>query len=182
MTTFTPLKINGAFIVQSKQFEDKRGKFIRSYCEKEFEKINHNTKWVHINLSQTVKKGSIRGMHMQVEPYSEVKLIRCIRGVVFDVIIDMRKDSDTYLQHEHVIISAENMLAVYIPKGCAHGFQTLEDDSHLLYFHSNFYSKDSETGYLYNDPTFNISWPLDITVISEKDSSYLPIGFKYINL
>jgi dTDP-4-dehydrorhamnose 3,5-epimerase len=177
VTTFTPLRINGAFIVQPNQFDDTRGKFIRSFCENEFEKINHNSKWVQINLSQTVKKGSVRGMHMQIEPYSEIKLIRCIRGVVFDVIIDMRKESDTYLQYDHVVLSAENMSSIYIPTGCAHGFQTLEDDSHLLYFHSNFYNKESETGYLFNDPVFNISWPLDVTVISEKDSSYPPINF-----
>ena len=182
MITFSPLKINGAFIVQSNSFDDTRGKFIRSYCENEFEKINHDSKWVQINLSQTSKKGSIRGMHMQHEPHSEIKLIRCIRGVVFDVIIDMRTESDTYLQHENVVLSAENMLALYIPEGCAHGFQTLEDDSHLLYYHSNFYNKDFEAGYLYNDPAFDIRWPHDVTVISEKDSNYLPINFKRNNI
>ena len=138
---FLNTKFNEAFLINFSPFSDKRGSFFRFYCENEFKNKNINVKWVQMNHSINEKKGTLRGMHFQAEPYSEIKLVRCIKGSVFDVIVDLRKDSDTYLKWQSFELSSVNNNAILIPKGFAHGFQTLEKNSELIYLHSEFYNK-----------------------------------------
>jgi dTDP-4-dehydrorhamnose 3,5-epimerase len=134
--------------------------------------IGHDKEFVQFNHSATNKKGTIRGMHYQLPPFSEIKLIRCISGSVYDVIIDLRKDSPTFLKYAAVELSERNMLSLYIPQGFAHGFQTLEDNAQLIYHHTDFYTPGYEAGIRYNDPSVGISWPLPVSVITEKDLNH----------
>ncbi|HRO85728.1 MAG TPA: dTDP-4-dehydrorhamnose 3,5-epimerase [Niabella sp.] len=176
----TPLK--GSYIIEPERFIDNRGWLARYFCKKEFEKINHNKEWVQMNHSFTTKKGTIRGMHYQVAPYREIKMIRCIAGVVFDVIVDLRKDSPTFLKWFAIELSAQNKKMIYIPEGFAHGFQSLSDDAELLYHHSEYYTPGAEGGIKYDDLLIKIEWPLPVSVISVKDSAhpYLNNNFKGI--
>ena len=128
-----------------------------------------------MNHSFNNLKGTIRGMHFQKEPHQEKKLVRCIKGSVFDVIIDLRKESETFLKYISIELSEKNKTMILIPENFAHGFQTLEDNTELLYHHTEFYNKEFEDGLLYNDPQLKITWPLPVTVISEKDKGYTPI-------
>ena len=169
---FLKTKFKNAFLINFSSHTDDRGSFFRFYCENEFKKNNINVKWVQINHSINKKKGTLRGMHFQVEPYSEIKLVRCIKGSIFDVIVDLRKDSDTYLQWQAFELSPENNNAILIPKGFAHGFQTLEKNSELIYFHSEYYNKEYERGLNFDDKSLNIKWPLKKIIISDKDSSH----------
>ena len=169
---FIPTILNGSFTIQLDPINDERGWFARYFCKKEFSTIGHNKEWVQMNHSFSLKKGTLRGMHFQKPPHSEVKLVRCIQGSVFDVIIDLRKDSPTFLKWFGTELSAENKLMMYIPEGFAHGFQTLEDNSGLLYMHTAYYSPEAEDGLRYNDPQVNISWPLEISEISMRDNSH----------
>lgn len=171
--TETPLK--GSFIITGEPRGDSRGWFMRSYCKNEFAPIRHAAEWVQMNHSFTAKKGTVRGLHFQREPHAEIKLVRCIAGSVYDVIVDLRKDSATYLQWYGDILSAENKKMMYVPEGFAHGFQALSDDAELLYNHSEFYNAAFESGILYNDPKINIQWPLPITEISDRDNSHQPL-------
>lgn len=169
---FLKTKFKNAFLINFSSFTDDRGSFFRFYCENEFKKNNINVKWVQMNHSINKKKGTLRGMHFQVEPYSEIKLVRCIKGSVFDVIVDLRKDSDTYLQWQSFELSPENNNAILIPKGFAHGFQTLEKNSELIYLHSEYYNKEYERGLNFDDKSLNIKWPLKKIIISDKDYSH----------
>ena len=169
---FIPTILNGSFTIQLDPINDERGWFARYFCKKEFSTIGHEKEWVQMNHSFSLKKGTLRGMHFQKPPYSEIKLVRCIQGSVFDVIIDLRKDSPTFLKWFGTELSAENKLMMYIPEGFAHGFQTLEDNSGLLYMHTAYYSPEAEDGLRYNDPQVNISWPLEISEISMRDNSH----------
>ena len=169
---FIPTILNGSFTIQLDPINDERGWFARYFCKKEFSTIGHNKEWVQMNHSFSLKKGTLRGMHFQKPPYSEIKLVRCIQGSVFDVIIDLRKDSPTFLKWVGTELSAENKLMMYIPEGFAHGFQTLEDNSGLLYMHTAYYSPEAESGLRYNDPQVNISWPLEISEISMRDTNH----------
>jgi dTDP-4-dehydrorhamnose 3,5-epimerase len=179
---FSPTPLKGSYIIELEQFTDNRGWFARYFCKKEFEKINHNKEWVQMNHSFTIKKGTIRGMHYQVAPYMEIKMIRCIAGVVFDVIVDLRKDSSTFLQWFGIELSAQNKKMIYIPGGFAHGFQSLSDDAELLYHHSEYYTPGAEGGIKYDDPRINIEWPLSVSIISDRDSAhpYFDNNFKGI--
>ena len=179
---FNETSLKGSFIIDLKPFSDDRGWFVRTYCKKEFEKIGHTKEWVQLNHSFTKHKGTIRGMHYQLPPYREIKLVRCVSGAVLDVIIDIRKDSPTFLQWESAELSANNKRMIYIPEGFAHGFQALTDDCELIYHHSEFYMPGVEGGIKYNDPQININWPLALTHISERDSNhpYLTEDFKGI--
>lgn len=168
--TQTPLK--GAYIIETKPFTDDRGLFARTFCKNEFQQIGHTKEFVQFNHSVTTHKGSIRGMHYQLPPFSEIKLIRCIRGKVFDVIIDIRQGSPTFLKHFSIELSEDNRLSLYIPEGFAHGFQTLEDNAQLIYHHTSFYQPGYEGGIRFSDPAVGINWPLQVTRISEKDSNY----------
>ena len=169
---FIPTILNGSFTIQLDPINDERGWFARYFCKKEFSTIGHNKEWVQMNHSFSLKKGTLRGMHFQKPPYSEIKLVRCIQGSVFDVIIDLRKDSPTFLKWFGAELSAENKLMMYIPEGFAHGFQTLEDNSGLLYMHTAYYSPEAEDGLRYNDPQVNISWPIEISEISMRDTNH----------
>lgn len=165
-----PLK--GAFIIEPEPFEDTRGRFSRIFCKKEFQAIGLEKDIAQVNHSVTVQKGAIRGMHFQRPPMAEIKMVKCLRGSVFDVIIDLRKGSSTFLKWHGEILSAENMKMMYVSEGFAHGFQTLEEDSELLYFHTEFYSSEHEGGVRFDDPLINIQWPMEITDISEKDRNH----------
>ena len=165
----TNTKINGVKIITSEPFEDERGFFNRIFCQKELEIIRPNIIIAQINHSMTKTKGTIRGLHFQHPPHAEMKIVRCIIGSIFDVAVDIRTDSPTFLQWHGEILSAENMKALVIPEGCAHGFQTLEDDIEMVYMSTAHYCKEAEDGIRFNEPKVGIQWSLPITVISEKD-------------
>ena len=169
---FSPTLLAGSFIIEPKVLEDDRGWFARFYCKNEFKEIGHEKEWVQLNHSVTNKKGSIRGMHYQVHPFREIKMVKCIAGTVYDVIVDLRKSSPTFLKWFGAELSAKNRKMLYIPEGFAHGFQCLEDNCELIYHHSEFYVPDSEGGIRYNDPMISIEWPLPVTVISQRDQSH----------
>jgi dTDP-4-dehydrorhamnose 3,5-epimerase len=170
--TFTETLLKGSYVIDLNVFSDDRGWFARTYCKNEFNEIGHRDEWVQMNHSFTKQKGSIRGMHYQVPPFSEIKMVRCIAGAVFDVIVDIRKGSPTFLQWFGTALSAENKKMLYIPGGFAHGFQTLEDDTELIYHHSQLYTPGAEGGIKFNDAKININWPLGVTNISERDSQH----------
>lgn len=167
-----PTPLQDAFIVEPEPFEDTRGRFARVFCRNELQSILHGKNIVQINHSLTRQKGAIRGMHFQGPPKAEIKMVKCLYSSVFDVVIDLREGSPTFLKWHGEILSAENMKIMYVPEGFAHGFQTLEKNSALLYLHTEFYSPEHEGGVRYNDPLINIQWPLKITDISEKDKKY----------
>lgn len=181
---FHETNLKGAYTIDLQPFRDERGLFARTYCQKEFEAIGHHKEFVQFNHSHTRHKGTLRGMHYQRPPHAETKLIRCIKGKVYDVIIDLRKDSPTFLKYLGVELSAQNMRMIYVPEGFAHGFQTLEDDTELIYHHTAFYVPEAEGGVRYNDPLINIKWPLPPTVLSEKDQKYpfLAAGYSGLNI
>ena len=171
-----------AFVLQVEPYVDHRGKFGRIYCQDELKQIGHYKQIVQINHSLTRKRGAVRGMHFQHPPKAEIKMVKCLRGSVFDVIVDLRRDSDTLLQWYGEILSDDNIKMMYVPEGFAHGFQTLEEKTELLYLHTEFYSPEHEGGVRYNDPRLNISWPVEVTEVSEKDQEYplLPNDFEGI--
>ncbi len=177
---FTTTKLAGSYIIGLEPFTDERGWFARYYCKDEFKQIGHTAEWVQMNHSVTREKGSLRGMHFQLHPHKEIKMVRCIAGIVFDVIVDLRKGSETFLQWFAAEISAENKKMMYIPAGFAHGFQCLSDDCELLYHHSEYYRPGAESGIRFNDPMISIAWPLPVSVLSERDNNhpYLDENFK----
>ena len=181
---FTETPIPGAYIIDVEPFTDDRGWFARTYCKSEFEKVGHQDNWVQINHSYTTEKGSVRGMHFQYPPYAEIKTVRCIAGEVYDVIVDLRENSPTFLKWFGVKLSAVNKRTIYIPKGFAHGFQVLKENSELIYCHTVAYNKQSEGAILHNDPMIGIKWPIPVTNISKKDEGYnsLDINFKGIKI
>ncbi|MBA4374005.1 MAG: dTDP-4-dehydrorhamnose 3,5-epimerase [Thermodesulfovibrio sp.] len=169
---FSETKLRDAFIIDVQKYEDNRGFFGRTFCQKEFEKIGVNTNIVQANVSFSKKKGTLRGMHYQAVPYGEVKLVRCTRGAIYDVIIDIRPGSPTYRQWLGVELREDSCRMIYVPEKFAHGFQTLEDNTEVVYQVSQFYTAGAERGIRYNDPAFQIQWPLDVRIISEKDGSW----------
>ncbi|MDQ2718404.1 MAG: dTDP-4-dehydrorhamnose 3,5-epimerase [Bacteroidota bacterium] len=170
---FNPTPLKGSYVIELSTIEDSRGWFARTFSKDEFVKETGNTKeWVQMNHSFTLIKGTIRGMHFQPLPFSEIKLVRCIAGEVFDVIVDLRKDSSTYLKWYGTILSAENKKMMYIAEGFAHGFQTLSQKAELIYHHSEFYNPNAESGIKYNDTAVNIQWPIEVTEISERDKNH----------
>ncbi len=166
---FQETKLKGSFIINIENKNDKRGFFARAFCAKEFKKNDINNKFVQANISYSRKRGTLRGMHYQIKPASESKFIRCINGAVLDVIIDMRPESRTYLQHIEVELSSENRTAIYVPSMFAHGNQALTDDVELFYFVDRLYNSKCERGVRYDDPLIGIKWPLVVTEISDKD-------------
>jgi len=172
---FTEASLKGAFIIDLEPVSDERGMFARAWCQREFEVHELKVTWVQNNVSLNYKKGTIRGMHYQAPPDEEVKLVRCIKGSVYDVIVDLRPDSPTFCQYAGVILSAENRRALYIPHGFAHGFQTLSDESELFYHMSAFYQAGSARGFRWDDSAVDIKWPEPLTVISDKDRSWPPL-------
>ena len=166
-------KINGAYVVKKKAFTDERGTFSRVFCKKELERAGLDGNISQANLSTNLKKGTLRGLHSQKKAFAEDKLVMCMRGAIFDVCVDVRENSPTYLQWIGEILSEDNEVSLYIPKGCAHGYLTLTDDTQVLYFVSQFYAPQSEIGYRYDDPKFGIDWPLSSPyIISDKDKGW----------
>ncbi len=166
---FTQTKLAGAFIVELEKREDERGFFARTWDEKEFEAHSIFRRPVQMNMSYSKKKGTMRGLHYQIHPYEESKLIRCTRGSIYDVIVDLRKDSPTYKQWIGVELAQKNYKMLFLSEGFAHGFLTLEDDTEVSYQVSAFYTPGSERIIRYNDPTFNVIWPAKVVEISRKD-------------
>jgi len=167
--TETPLQ--AAYVLVPEPIVDRRGKFARVYCRQELEQIGHHKPIVQINHSLTRRKGAIRGMHFQYPPEAEIKIVKCVAGSVYDVIVDLRRNSPTFRKWHSEILSAENMKMMYVPEGFAHGFQTLDANSELLYLHTQFHNPQCEGGVRFDDPTLNISWPLEVTEISVRDGS-----------
>ncbi len=169
---FQKTKLEGAWIVDLNRLEDERGFFARSFCQREFTEHGMNPNIAQCNVSYNRKKGTLRGMHLQISPSPEAKLVQCSQGVIYDVMIDLRPDSPTFCEHQGVLLSAENYRMLYIPEGFAHGFLTLEDHSNVFYLMSEFYAPDCARGFRWNDPAFNISWPDTPRIISERDAGY----------
>ncbi|MBI4093790.1 dTDP-4-dehydrorhamnose 3,5-epimerase [Candidatus Kaiserbacteria bacterium] len=169
---FLETEVRGAYIVELDVKEDERGFFARVWDEEEFKKHGLFDHIVHANISGNPKKGTLRGLHFQIAPHEEAKIVRCSRGAIFDVAVDIRPDSPSFKKWISVELSEQNRRMSYIPEGCAHGFQTLEDNSEVSYFMSAAYHPLCARGVRFDDPVFGISWPLPISVISEKDKTY----------
>ncbi len=168
----TPTKIEGVFIIEPEPREDVRGYFARVFAKDELEKAGVNFSIVHINRSLTIEKGTIRGMHYQIEPMQEDKIVQCLQGKIFDVALDLRKESKTFGQWVGQILDPGNKKMLLLPKGCAHGFQTLEENAVVEYFVTEYYAPEFENGIRYNDPRFGIAWPIKDAVLSEKDANW----------
>lgn len=170
---FQKMKLDNAYIIDLEKIEDHRGYFSRAWCKKEFQQWGLNANIVQTNLSSNKRKGTLRGLHYQVAPYSEAKTIRCLKGRIYHVIVDLRPDSLTYLKWQGIELTAENKRMLYMPGGFAHGYQTLEDDSESIYSVSEYYSPDSARGIRWNDPLFGIKWPIsDNVTLSEQDRNW----------
>lgn len=172
----TPL--GGLFEIKSDVVKDPRGRFTRLFCDSDFSAIRPNLHFCQINLSCTNTAGSIRGLHFQSPPSAEAKLIRCVKGRVYDVAVDIRHGSPTFL-HWHAVELTSNNNSVFIPEGFAHGFQVLEDDTELLYMHTKPWSKADEHGLRFNDPRLNIQWPMAVSTISDKDLGHAFLDENY---
>ncbi len=164
--------LKGAFVLEVQKLNDDRGFFGRSWCKNEMEERGLNGNVVQTNTSFSSKKGTLRGMHYQKHPYEETKLIRCTKGAIYDVIVDLRKESPTYLCWFGIELTADNYKMLYVPEKFAHGFITLKDDSEVTYQVTQFYTPGAESGIRFNDPLINIDWPAPVTVISEKDKAH----------
>ena len=169
---FQETTLKGVFKIELERIEDERGFFARTFCRNEFESHGINSKLSQCNISYNKKKGTLRGMHFQMRPHEEVKLVRVTTGVVYDVILDLRRDSPTFRQWIAIELSADNRKSVYIPEGLAHGFQTLQDDTEVFYQMSEPYHAESARGVRWDDPAFNIEWPVQKKIISTRDSHY----------
>jgi dTDP-4-dehydrorhamnose 3,5-epimerase len=169
---FTETALKGAFILDLERREDERGFFARSWCREEFEAHGLNPALAQCNVSFNRRKGTLRGMHYQAEPFGEAKLVRCTAGALYDVIVDLRPGSPTFKQHIGALLSAANHRMMYVPEGFAHGFQTLEDDTEIFYQMSQFYSPEHARGVRYDDPAFGIEWKIAEPFMSQRDRSY----------
>jgi dTDP-4-dehydrorhamnose 3,5-epimerase len=181
---FNETKIKNLYVAELEPLSDKRGFFLRSYCDKELAKINIIKKIKQINHSLTSAVGAVRGLHFQYPPKSEIKMVRCIAGEVFDVSIDLRKGSETFLQWHGEYLSSENLKMMVIPEGFAHGFQVIKQNTELLYLHTASYTQKVESGILFNDRKIGIKWPLQVMDISDRDLKHKKITneFKGINV
>jgi dTDP-4-dehydrorhamnose 3,5-epimerase len=169
---FVDTQIGGVTVVEPTPHGDERGRFMRAWCAKEFADHGLNFVPVQANMGFSVKKGTLRGMHFQVEPALEAKLVRCTRGSMFDVALDLRPDSPTYLKWFGVELSADNARMLYVPEGCGHGYQTLEDNTEMHYMTSAYYTASAVRGARFDDPAFGIQWPVPVTVVSEQDRKW----------
>ena len=168
---FLETKLSGAYVIEIERIEDERGFFARTWDKDEFSNRGLDSEFVQFSMSQNKKKGTIRGMHYQAKPHEEIKLVRCTRGKIFDVIIDLRPNSKTFKEWFSIELSENNYRMLYIPNGFAHGFQTLEDNSEIIYEISQKYEPEFSKGIKWDDNTLNIKWPIKGTIISEKDKS-----------
>ena len=169
---FTETNLKGAYIIELEKKGDERGFFARSFDSEIFKKNGLNPNVHQCNISYSKTKGTLRGLHFQLPPYQEAKFLRCVRGKIYDVIVDLRSKSETYKQWIGVELSSDNYKMLYAPEGFAASFQTLTDDVELVYQVSQAYTPEYERGLRWNDPAFNIEWPLELTVMSEKDKSW----------
>ena len=169
---FKETKLRGAYIIEPELIEDERGFFTRIWSQAEFASRGLNPKLVQCNNSWNKQTGTLRGMHYQIQPHEEAKLVRCGAGAIYDVIVDLRRDSPTWGEWLGLELTSRNRLMVYVPEGFAHGFQTLEDDTEVFYQVSEYYYPESARGVRWDDPAFGIQWPLGISVISERDRSH----------
>ncbi len=169
---FTETKLKGAYIIDLERVTDERGFFARRWCAKEFSSHGLSLAIVQVNIGHSAKKGTIRGMHFQTAPFAEVKVVHCSRGALYDVIIDLRDGSPTKGQWVGAELTADNGRMFYVPEGFAHGYQTLEDETDLVYQTSQLYAKEAAKGVRYNDPAFGITWPLPVSIISSGDKNW----------
>lgn len=169
---FHETELSGAWIIDLERMEDERGFFARTYCAHEFAAHGLATNWVQCNLSFNRARGTLRGLHLQVSPHEEDKLVRCTTGAIYDVIVDMRADSPTYKRHIAVELNEENQRMLYVPRGFAHGFLTLADNTRVFYQMSAFYAPEAARGFHHADPAFAISWPIPVVEISDRDRTY----------
>jgi dTDP-4-dehydrorhamnose 3,5-epimerase len=170
--TFAPAPLPGAYVVELEKRGDDRGFFARTFCEREFGAHGLVTRFVQVNDSLSAQKATLRGMHYQLEPRAETKLVRCIRGALYDVILDLRKGSPTFGKSFGAELTAENRRMMFVPKGFAHGFVTLADNTEAFYFVDEFYAPEQERGIRWNDPRFSIPWPIAPLVLSDKDRGH----------
>ncbi len=169
---FSETNLSGAFLIEPAQFYDERGSFGVLWSEEEFRTRGMNAHVVQYNCSYNKRKGTLRGMHFQIKPHEEAKLVRCTAGAIYDVIVDLRRDSPTFCKWLGVELSANNRQLLYVPEGFAHGYQTLADGSEVSYLISESYHPESARGVRWDDPAFGIEWPEQVTVIAERDASY----------
>ena len=173
---FTPTPLAKAYVLELERLEDDRGFFARSFCEKEFSEHGLNPRVVQCNVSYNLRRGTLRGLHYQAAPHEEAKLVRCTQGAIWDVIVDLRPGSTTYKRWHAEELSAHNRRALYVPEGFAHGFQTLTDDSELLYLMSEFFYADCARGLRWDDPAFGIPWPIGNPTMSPRDRGLPLLG------
>ena len=169
---FVETSLKGSYIIELEKLEDERGFFTRMWDEEIFQNKKLNSRLVQISLSSNKKKGTLRGMHFQEKPFEETKIVRCVKGKIFDVIIDLRSNSKTYKKWISVELNSNDLKMIYIPEGFAHGFQTLEDNTEVMYQMSNWFSPEHAKGIRWNDQEFNITWPINEPIISKKDQSH----------
>jgi dTDP-4-dehydrorhamnose 3,5-epimerase len=170
---FVETKLQGVYVIEAEKNQDERGFFARTFCKNEFVAHGLNPRVAQCSTSFNKMKGTLRGMHYQLAPYDEVKVVRCTAGEIYDVTVDLRPDSPTYKEWVAVQLTEDNRRAIYIPEGCAHGFQTLVDNTEVYYQISEFYHPEAARGIRWNDPAFGVQWPLrENIILSEKDRSY----------
>jgi len=166
---FRELELPGAHLIELEPHRDDRGFFARTWCRREFEEAGLETRVAQCNLSYNERRGTLRGMHFQAPPREEVKLVRCVRGALYDVIVDLRTESPTFGEHAAVKLDADRRRTLYVPEGVAHGFQTLEDDTEVHYQMSEFYAPNHGRGYRPDDPAFGIDWPVEPAIVKDRD-------------
>ncbi len=176
---FRALPLAGAHVIEPDPHVDERGMFARVYCQNELAEIGLDAPVAQVNHSRNSLPGTLRGMHFQYPPKAETKIVKCVRGAVFDVIVDIRQGSPTFLGWHGEVLSADNMLEMFIPPGFAHGFQVLEPDSELIYLHTEFYSPGHEGGFGHDDPRVGIHWPRAVTVLSDRDASHPALSTEF---
>jgi dTDP-4-dehydrorhamnose 3,5-epimerase len=169
---FTQIRVAGAYVLDLERRTDDRGYFARAWCQGEFESRGLTGRLAQVNVSGNARKGTVRGMHYQISPYQEAKVVSCTRGGIYDVVVDLRPESPTHRCWAAVELTAGNRRMLYVPEGCAHGYQTLADDTELLYLMSEFYSPEHARGVRYDDPAFGIEWPLAVGALSDADRSW----------
>jgi len=174
-----PTKLAGVVVIETTKFVDPRGAFARLYCDSELAQVIGQRRISQINISLTHQIGALRGLHFQHEPHAEMKLVRCLQGRVWDVVVDLREGSPTFLQWHAEELSQANARMLVIPEGCAHGFQVLEENSEMLYLHTGFYTPSADGRVRYNDPLIQIEWPLPVTEISIPDRDQASLPSKY---
>lgn len=173
---FIETKLKGAFILELERREDDRGFFARAFCQREFQARGLEPVIAQANLAFNRLRGTIRGMHFQFPPAAETKLVRCVRGAILDIIVDLRPESPSYLEHVAIELDDANYRAVYVPERFGHGYQVLRDETVTSYEVGEFYTPSAEGGLLFNDPRLNLEWPLPATVVSEKDRGFMPLA------